>query len=71
MEDRKVRVLLEDIQSKLKVIHENTVDNPERFGNLEKGMEVVKQDISVIKLSLPNKANVSRVEKIEKVLNIK
>ena len=66
MEDKKVRVLLEDIDHKFKAIWEVTKDNPKRFEKLEKNVNEIKEDIAVIKAVLPNKVNIDRVVKIEK-----
>jgi len=65
MEDNYVKVILEDISSKIKVIVENTTDLPSRMGNIETDVAQIKEDIAVIKSSVKNKANIDRVEKTE------
>lgn len=73
MEDRKVRVLLEDIDHKFKTIQEGLADIPvmkEDIRVLKEDVDIIKEDIKVIKVVLSNKVDISRVEKIEKDLKV-
>jgi len=68
MEDRQVKVLLEDIDHKFKTIQEmffSLLAMKEDVSVLKKDMIQVKEDIAIIKTSLKNKADIQRVEKIE------
>lgn len=70
MEDRKVRILLEDINHKIDSIIEVIADNPARFDRIEKDIKEMKEDIKVIKLTLPQKANLSDFKKVQKDVSI-
>lgn len=71
MEDRKVRVLLEDINHKFKAIQEglsNVSSVKEDVSCLKTDVSRIKEDIIIIKTSLIVKADLKRVEKIEQKL---
>lgn len=73
MEDRKVRVLLEDIDHKFKTISEALSDitpMKENIVGLNKKVDKLQEDVAIVKLSLQNKADTTRVEKIEKDLKV-
>ena len=68
MEDRKVRVLLEDIDHKFKTISEALSDiTPikENIAELNNKVDKLQEDMTIVKFTLKNKVDIKRVEKIE------
>lgn len=77
MKDSQFQVILEDVNHKLDSIVEVVNDHSKRFVELDKKIDIIqddihqlKDDMSIVKLSLPNKANVADLEKVKSNVNI-
>lgn len=70
MKEREFKVILEDIEQKFNLVMDQLSPMREDIDVIKKDVAQLKEDMIVVKASLKNKADVSRVEALEKALNI-